>query len=452
MRARPLLRLTASATAATLAAAAGGCVPLLVGEARTAVAEYERLVGSASPVAGTYRLVYAFPDGDTLTLYARTLARPLVPVLAGGGGDDADDFDEGWEVDLAGTRLPLVGQALRIYSATSIDSLPAATADVVFEGGTPRNGGTLIALVPPGAPPDPDGFAGAWATRLPEGTSEVFDRHREVLEARLTELYPFFEAAREMGAPPSWDDEAPLPRPPATAWFTLSPEGLRAEEVYRRDGGGGYELEAERVSGRTVELAGRGAGAVRGDDVTMLGAPPGARRRDLRSLSRLGLIAIASPPELLAGVGAVGLPRRGFGLFFDAQWNPFRGSTAEPHDTASVVTAEQVRGHPRVGETTDWVLLHGGVTRTLTRRLALYGGVGIGLAADYAEYQGTLPSLPFDDRYWISDGMRLVPNATGGVLVLLGRDFMAQLGVHARPRAYTLGLGYTVPYHRIPPF
>jgi hypothetical protein len=128
-----------------------------------------------SPLAGTYRLTYAFgppsQPTDSITLYARTFDKPATGTV---GGDYPTP-------EKASTGQMTQGYMLTVVSSTTLDALPSAT-ELASEKRSATGGGFALVYPFAGDSSNIRAFSVDWVLLLPTKTStenDVFNKRSD---------------------------------------------------------------------------------------------------------------------------------------------------------------------------------------------------------------------------------------------------------------------------------
>jgi hypothetical protein len=221
---------------ATAAVSAGStaCLPLVLDDFQRTANAFNTFAAAPSPAAGTYRLTYTFPDDDSTTVYARTAAHPLAPLVS--------DHHVG---GLRGVRIELVGYVLPAFLSSTIDDLPSSASILdAWRAGT-GDGGVLAVRLDDVA----QGTAltaGTFAMMPAAGRDPVLDRYLASL-ARWTE--PFLPAEEVVGHSPQLAAPGHGQSGALTGVFTADElGGLTLRQEAAPAGGAPFRYVAERIS------------------------------------------------------------------------------------------------------------------------------------------------------------------------------------------------------------
>jgi len=169
---------------------------------------------------------------------------------------------------------------------------------------------------------------------------------------------------------------------------------------------------------------------------------------DFRNSSYLAAGWVANAPDALLGGGISFIRPTGIGFFANV-----RVSHEDPGGESNFlpnVTVDQALnefGDFRFHDESKWLLISGGLIRTLTPELALYAGAGLARRDYYQQFEdpdGQRGELGF---YWVRDDESSGDFASvlGGVLFRAGRNLIIQFGAETEPRGMTIGVHLGLP-------
>jgi hypothetical protein len=414
--------------------AAGGCLPLLLDDLTRVSGEFNELRTEASPAAGTYRVTYAFADGDTATVYARTLARPTVPV-----------------VDLAPTAglrpytAILLGYLLPTFVAGHPDMLPGTITGTEYVAAALASGGMLAVGLTAVGDALPGSFPGGFGLLPGAGDDPVADRRREAL-ARWRE--PYLQGDLGWSESPG-STRAPEPWLMLGGLFVAEPgHDLTIRQIARPAGAPEFHIAAERISTDVVSV--HWAGGLRQD--ASIGLAPGVRRGHFRNSRYVALAYTTDLPHIPFGAGMYGIRPNGISPFIDVKFAPH----PDPFyaDREEGLRQAELRGHAVREVRSSWVSLAAGATRTMGPGLAVFGGLGVawrnedlGFRGEHSRWDGPTYVWGHGD-YWVHNRSFLdpTPSLLGGAFIRVHGNWLGQVGFQSRPRGLIAGIGYGLPY------
>jgi hypothetical protein len=431
----PRTMLHVLATAA-VAAGSAGCLPLVLDDFQRTASAFNTFADEPSPAAGTYRVTYSFPDDDSTTVYARTGARPMAPLVV-----------DHWVGGLRGARIVTVGYVLPVFLSSTIEGLPSSASVMDAWRAGSADGGVLAVRLDDVTQADTL-TAGTLAVTPVAGRDPVMDRHLASL-ARWTE--PFIPAEAVVGHAPQIAAPAHSQAGALTGQFQRDElGGLTLRQDAAPPGHAPFRYTAERISEVTVALV-QPQGA---RPLAAFGLPPGQTHGHFRNARHVTVGYTTALLDLPVGAGIYGIRPEGVSPFFEFRFS----STPDPfYSRDEGLSQAAARGHELKDMVEAWVAIAGGITRTVSPDLALFGGVGVAWRNRSFRFYGEHSRWDPDGGGWewgygdylVHDRsfVDFTPNAVGGAFIRVRGSWMAQIGGQSRPRGLILGLAYGLPYH-----
>ncbi len=133
-----------------------------------------------------------------------------------------------------------------------------------------------------------------------------------------------------------------------------------------------------------------------------------------------------------------------FGYYFDLRMNPVRPEVSSNTVGFDARTAREEYGSEFRESEQYWISFNGGVTRTISKKIALYGALGLGIQTEYQRFYDQEDAFLFISNYWVKEDVKVVANVQGGFYYMIWQDagILGQVGVASYPFGIILGVSY----------
>src|SRR5690554_2475932 len=152
----------------------------------------------------------------------------------------------------------------------------------------------------------------------------------------------------------------------------------------------------------------------------------------------------ANIPEQFLGFRLTRVVQNGTGFFLDLKTSlPMIESRDDFYSSISINKAENIFGDELIGKDESWTSINGGLTGFLSRKTAIYGGIGFSFYDAYRQYYDSWEILGTRGKYWIEDPDKATTkvNLLGGLIFLLDDRLGMQIGFETQPTGASIVVG-----------